>query len=226
MWNETPLSESEPCVYKRKGWNTEALLRHRVQSLGFLRSGFSSLRYIMFTARFAWNVPRCSSVAYYLTSSRKWISSHLVASFWAPFRSVFFPLFRQGRLFLGAIHILEAFWSASSLSCVYVTSNQRCCSVTRVTLCVCLAHPFSADGTAKSHVVTLFLWCLPSPGSHHQYKYKASYLCSFSTLGLYGDIQREYLWISLLLFVVIQKLSAPDMSFWNTDNHIVYDYVW
>lgn len=46
-----------------------------------------------------------------------------------------------------------------------VTSNQRCCSVARVTLCVCLAHPFSTDGTAKSHVVTLFLWCLPSLGS-------------------------------------------------------------
>lgn len=82
VWNETPLSESEPCVYKRKGWNAEALLRHQVQSLGFLRFGFSSLRYIMFTTRFAWNVPRCSPVAYYSTSSHEWISSHLVASFW------------------------------------------------------------------------------------------------------------------------------------------------
>lgn len=38
---------------------------------------------------------------------------------------------------------------------VCVTSNEHCCSVARVTLCVRLAHPFSTDGTAKSHVVTL-----------------------------------------------------------------------
>lgn len=39
-----------------------------------------------------------------------------------------------------------------------LTSSQRHCSVARATLRLRLAHPFGTDGTAKSHVVTLFLF--------------------------------------------------------------------
>lgn len=48
------------------------------------------------------------------------------------------------------------FWSASSLFFFSSSAWPQTSAVARVTLCVRLAHPFSTDGTAKSHVVTLF----------------------------------------------------------------------
>ncbi|MEQ2255602.1 hypothetical protein ILYODFUR_015531 [Ilyodon furcidens] len=54
---------------------------------------------------------------------------------------------------LGAIDSLQACVNLH----LRVTSNQGRSSVATVTLWVSLAHPFSTDGTAKSHVVTLFL---------------------------------------------------------------------